>query len=81
MEFNIFEFYRGRHTNVGIDTLSLSSVQSGAVLQALAPGFGDGSLRPYPIAASSCYPLADARAAYEAVLGSTRDRVVLIPGQ
>ena len=79
VEFNIFEFYRGRHTYVGIDTLSLSSVASGAVLQGLAPGFADGSLRPYPIAADACHPLADARAAYEAVLGSTPDRVVLIP--
>ncbi len=81
VEFNIFEFYRGRHTYAGIDTLSLSSVQSGAVLQALAPGFADGSLRPYPIAAASCYPLADARGAYEAVLGSARNRVILVPGQ
>jgi len=81
VEFNIFEFYRGRHTYVGIDTLSLSSVQSGAVLRALAPGFADASLRPYPIAAASCYPLADARTAYGAVLGSTRDRVILVPGR
>lgn len=81
VEFNIFEFYRGRHTYVGIDTLSLSSVASGAMLRALAPGFADGSLRPYPVAASSCYKLADARTAYESVLGSTRDRVILIPNQ
>jgi len=46
VEFNIFEFYRGRHTYVGIDTLLLSSVQSGAVLRALAPGSADASLRP-----------------------------------
>ena len=79
VEFNIFEFYRGQHTYVGVDTLSLSSVQSGAVLQELAPGFADGSLRPYPIVAASCYRLQDARTAYEAVLGSTRDRVILLP--
>ncbi len=80
-EFNIFEFYRGRHSYFGVDTLSLSSAKCGAVLRALAPGFADGTLRPYPIAASACHPLAQARAAYEAVLGSTRDRVILIPGQ
>ena len=79
VEFNIFEFYRGRHTYVGIDTLSLSSVRSGAVLNRLAPGFADGSLRPYPVSNAACFTLADARAAYEAVLGSTRDRIVLIP--
>ena len=80
VEFNIFEFYRGRHTYVGIDTLSLSSVRSGAVLRSLAPGFADGSLRPYPIADTACFLLANARAAYEAVLGSTRDRTILLPG-
>ncbi len=81
VEFNIFEFYRGRHSYFGVDTLSLSSVECGAVLRALAPGFADGTLRPYPIADAACYPLAQARAAYEAVLGSTRDRVILIPDQ
>ena len=81
VEFDIFEFYRGQHTYVGIDTLALSSVASGALLQALAPGFADGSLRPFPIDAASCYPLAEARAAYEAALGSSRSRVILMPGR
>ena len=80
VEFNIFEFYRGQHTYVGIDTLALGSVQSGAVLRSLAPGFADGSLRPYPITPASCFPLKDARTAYGAVLGSARDRVILLPG-
>jgi NADPH:quinone reductase-like Zn-dependent oxidoreductase len=31
--FNILEFYRGQHTYVGIDTLGLSSVATGAVLR------------------------------------------------
>ena len=79
VEFNIFEFYRGRHTYVGVDTLSLSSVRSGALLNRLAPGFADGSLLPYPILDAACYPLQDARAAFEAVLGSTRARVILTP--
>lgn len=76
VDFNIFEFYRGRHTYVGVDTLSLSSVRSGGLLRELAPGFADGSLRPYPITDSACFPLEDARTAYQAVLGSTRDRVI-----
>ena len=79
VQFNIFEFYRGRHTYVGIDTLSLSSVRTGAVLSALAPGFADGTLRPYPIVPASCFPLANAQAAYAAVMGSSRDRVILLP--
>src|ERR1700743_1626004 len=37
--FNILEFYRGQHTYVGIDTLGLSSVATGAGLRELGPGF------------------------------------------
>src|SRR5690242_5518454 len=31
VSFNIFEFYRGRHTYVGIDTLAFSSIESAAI--------------------------------------------------
>jgi NADPH:quinone reductase-like Zn-dependent oxidoreductase len=77
--FDIFAFYRGRHTYVGIDTLALSSVETGAVLRVLLPGFESGALKPFPITHSSCYGLANARDAFVAVLGSSRDRVVLVP--
>ena len=49
--FNILEFYRGQHTYVGIDTLGLSSVATGAVLRELGPGFASGHLKPFPISA------------------------------
>ena len=42
VQFNILEFYRGQHTYVGIDTLGLSSIATGAVLRELGPGFGSG---------------------------------------
>jgi NADPH:quinone reductase len=77
--FNIFEFYRGRHTYVGIDTLALSSVESARHLRARLPGFADGSLRPFPIEASAVYRLEDATSAYRAVLGSARKRIILKP--
>jgi NADPH:quinone reductase len=77
--FNILEFYRGQHTYVGIDTLGLSSVATGAVLQELVPGFGSGHLKPFPINAAAIYPLQDAKAAFLAVAGSSRDRVILRP--
>jgi hypothetical protein len=77
--FNIFEFYRGRHTYVGIDTLALSSVESARHLRALLPGFADGSLRPFPIEASAIYRIEDAASAYCAVLGSARQRIILAP--
>ncbi len=76
---NIFEFYRGRHTYVGIDTLALTSPQTGDVLRELAPGFAAGALKPFPILPTAIYPLTEAARAYVAVLGSSRDRVILDP--
>ena len=77
--FDIFAFYRGRHTYVGIDTLSLSSVATADVLRDLVPGFASGALKPFPINPGAIYPLERAREAYVAVLGSSRDRVVFLP--
>jgi NADPH2:quinone reductase len=79
VKFNIFEFYRGRHTYVGIDTLALSSVETGDVLRELVPGFESGHLKPFPIVPAAVYALADAARAYVAVLGSSRDRIVFDP--
>ena len=79
VKFNVFEFYRGRHTYVGIDTLALTSPQTGDVLRELAPGFASGHLKPFPILPSAIYRLADATAAYVAVLGSSRDRIIFNP--
>jgi NADPH2:quinone reductase len=79
VQFNILEFYRGQHTYVGIDTLGLSSVATGAVLRELGAGFASGHLRPFPIKPSAVYPLEQAKAAFVAVAGSSRDRVILRP--
>lgn len=77
--FDILEFYRGQHTYVGIDTLGLSSVATGAVLRELGPGFASAHLKPFPIQASAIYPLEEAKAAFVAVAGSSRDRIILRP--
>ena len=77
--FNILEFYRGRHTYAGIDTLAFSSVASADILRDALPGFVTGRLKPYPIADNAIYSLTDAKAAYLAVSGSARDRVILKP--
>jgi NADPH:quinone reductase-like Zn-dependent oxidoreductase len=79
VQFNILEFYRGQHTYVGIDTLGLSSIATGAVLHELAPGFASGHLKPYPIKSSAVYSLEQAKDAFVAVAGSSRDRVILRP--
>src|SRR3954452_19663660 len=79
VQFDILEFYRGQHTYVGIDTLGLSSVATAAVLRELVPGFASGHLKPFPIKANAIYPLEQAKAAFVAVAGSSRDRVILRP--
>jgi NADPH:quinone reductase-like Zn-dependent oxidoreductase len=79
VQFNILEFYRGQHTYVGIDTLGLSSEATGGVLRELSPGFASGKLKPFPINPSSVYPLEEAKRAFVAVAGSSRDRVILKP--
>ncbi|WP_375411883.1 zinc-binding alcohol dehydrogenase family protein [uncultured Bradyrhizobium sp.] len=79
VEFNILEFYRGRHTYVGIDTLAFSSIASGDLLRGALAGFASGHLKPYPISPNAVYSLSDAKAAYLAVIGSSRDRVIFRP--
>ena len=80
VQFNILEFYRGRHTYVGIDTLGLSSIATGAVLNDhLGLGFAGGYLKPFPIKPNAIFPLEEAKAAYLAVAGSSRDRIILRP--
>ena len=81
VQFNILEFYRGQHTYVGVDTLGLSSVATGAVLKELVPGFASGHLKPFPIQPAAIYSLENARCAFVAVAGSSRDRVILRPAQ
>jgi NADPH:quinone reductase-like Zn-dependent oxidoreductase len=77
--FNILEFYRGQHSYVGIDTLGLSSSATGAVLRELAPGFASGHLKPFPIKPNAIFSLEEAKPAFLAVAGSSRDRVILRP--
>jgi NADPH:quinone reductase len=79
VQFNILEFYRGQHSYVGIDTLGLSSVATGDVLRELAPGFASGHLQPFAINPASVFPLEQAKRAFVAVAGSSRDRVILKP--
>jgi NADPH:quinone reductase len=79
VQFNILEFYRGQHTYVGIDTLGLSSIVTGAVLRELVPGFLSEHLKPFAIRPGAVYPLEDAKAAFLAVAGSSRDRIILRP--
>lgn len=75
--FDIFTFYRGMHTYVGVDSLAMDCVASTAQLDAMRDGFERGSLKPFPVARA--YALADAMDAYRNVLAGSPDRVVLQP--
>jgi hypothetical protein len=75
--FDIFTFYRGRHSFFGIDTLALDAVATAALLRELLPGFASGELVPFPVAEDACFPLQRAKDAYRAVLDNARQRVVL----
>jgi NADPH2:quinone reductase len=79
VQFNILEFYRGQHSYVGIDSLGLPSIATASVLRELVPGFLSGHLKPFPIKPNAIYPLEDAKAAFLAVAGSSRDRIILRP--
>ena len=79
VQFNILEFYRGQHSYVGIDSLGLSSIATGAVLRELTSGFLSEHLKPFPIKPNAIYPLEQAKSAFVAVAGSSRDRIVLRP--
>jgi len=52
---------------------------TGNVLRELGPGFASGHLKPFSIRPSAVLPLEEASAAYLAVAGSSRDRVILRP--
>ncbi|HYP70343.1 MAG TPA: zinc-binding alcohol dehydrogenase family protein [Variovorax sp.] len=75
--FDIFSFYRGMHTYVGIDSLALDCVAATAQLDAMREGFERGSLRPFPVARA--FAMDEAQQAYRLVLSGSTDRVVLRP--
>lgn len=78
--FDIFAFYRGMHTYVGVDSLALTAVDCAAIFDALKPGFEDGTLRPFAVAAEDRFRLEDAGAAYRKVLAGSGGRLAFVPG-
>jgi NADPH:quinone reductase-like Zn-dependent oxidoreductase len=77
--FDVFKFYRGMHNFVGIDTLALDCVRSCELLDELRPGFEDGTLKPFPVAAADMIGLPHAMEAYKEVLAGAKNRMVLKP--
>jgi NADPH2:quinone reductase len=77
--FDIFAFYRGQHTYVGIDTLALDAQDGAQILDALLPSFEQGMLKPFPIDENCVFDLDDAARAYQAVFRGAASRVLLKP--
>ncbi|MGU7772589.1 quinone oxidoreductase family protein [Burkholderia sp. MR1-5-21] len=77
--FDIFAFYRGQHTYVGIDTLALDARRGAAILDELLPAFERGALKPFPIDDEYVFDLDDAAHAYQAVYRGAAQRVLLKP--
>lgn len=77
--FDIFAFYRGMHTYVGIDTLALDATATAERFDALRDGMEQGTLRPFAVNASGVYELAAVRDAYRRVLAGADERIVLHP--
>ena len=72
--FDIFSFYRGMHTYVGIDTLALDCIESTKLLNLLRTGFESGKLKPFKV--DRVFNLDSALEAYQLVLGGAQDRVI-----
>lgn len=77
--FDIFAFYRGQHTYVGVDSLALDCTACALILDRLAAGFASGALRPFPVAADAAFGLDQALSAYREVLDGARRRIVIEP--
>lgn len=79
VDFDIFQFYRGRQRYIGIDTLALDSIYCAKIFDALKLLFEDGRLQPFPISSDAVFGLDQAVEAYQRVLNSSPDRILLKP--
>jgi NADPH:quinone reductase-like Zn-dependent oxidoreductase len=77
--FDIFTFYRGMHTYVGIDTLALNCIETNERIDAMRAGFEAGTLHPFRVAADAVFSLDQALAVYKEVLSGASRRIVFNP--
>ena len=77
--FDLFRFFRGRHSFYGIDTLALDCVRSGNLLGGVREGFEDGSLKPFQVLPSNVLDLSQAMQGYRRVFAGSAERIVLCP--
>ena len=72
--FDIFTFYRGMHTFVGIDTLALDCIESIKLLNQLKSGFESNQLKAFHV--DQTFAIDHALEAYKLVLSGSPKRVV-----
>jgi NADPH2:quinone reductase len=77
--FDIFTFYRGMHTFVGIDTLALDATHTNERMEAMREGFESGALHPFEVASDAVFTLDQALSVYKEVLSGAKRRVVFRP--
>jgi NADPH2:quinone reductase len=77
--FDIFAFYRGMHTYVGVDSIALGAVESASIFEALTPGFEDGTLKPFAVLPSSTFALEQGDDAYRKALAGSPERLAFVP--
>jgi NADPH:quinone reductase len=78
--FDIFAFYRGMHTFIGIDSLAMTAVECAEIFDELRSGFENGSLQPFEVRAEGVFRLEQAGEAYRKVLGGSPERLAFVPG-
>lgn len=77
VEFDLRDFYHNETVLIGADSRKLDVAASARIMASLVDGFEAGRLKPPVIAGR--FPLANGRAAYEAVGHGTAGRVVITP--
>jgi NADPH2:quinone reductase len=76
---NLLEFYRGRFSLHGVDSLKMTDDECTRTLNVVGVGFESGLLKPYKLTGQSRFGLSDAAKAYAAVYRGTADRIVIRP--
>ena len=77
--FDIFTFYRGMHTYVGIDTLALNCIETNERMEAMRAGFEAGTLHPFAVNPDAVFSLDHVLPVYKEVLGGASRRIVFNP--
>lgn len=77
VSFDLLDFYHNESRLLGIDSLARDLTEAAQILDALAPGFADGSYQPPPI--DRVLALEEGADGYRRVAQTPPGRVVLLP--